>query len=375
MTRQKGETIDCGAFYLYRDSKSPYWQVRASDPKRPTPLWKSTKESDPKKAKQVAKEIYLKWAENKQLQPGSKILFMDLWSEFMDHQIQTVAWITAERTRQIGDLHLLPYFAYKFIDEIAKLWPRWLAAVRKERPTSPLFNERKYMTKALRYAHDHEYISRVPRLQIPAKTAGPGKVYSDDDIRKLITACGDHESILLQVLMGLTMGMRHGEICYLELDRIDLKAKTIRLGYGDKGTKRTLSLKGRTVRMSDEVAAIMAKRVPRLSGSTPWLFPQKGNPMAVQKVQARDARWSDLRRKAGVSGRFHDLRHTCATRLAKSGVAAEIACAYLGMSLRVYDSVYCHLNVDDTAEAAGVVRVPRVFGITSGLKVENDVND
>lgn len=367
MNLEGSKIIPCGAFYLVKNKKSPYWQVRASKVGRDD-LFKSTKCSDQKKAKTQAKKLYDEWAQEKKLTPGEKIFYIDLWNEFVEVKETEVKPQTLQRIKQIGELHLLPYFAHKFLGEIQSLWPRWVLAQKKIRPNSPLFNEHKYMSGSLRYAVDRDYLEKMPKIKIAIKKSTIGKCYTDDEISRLLDKAKSKPTLLLQVLMGYTMGMRHGEIAYLSLEHINIQEQTVTI------LPRKNKSKIRTIRISPEVFPLLKERVESLAKKSPWLFPQKKNPMRVQKMQSRDIAWSNLKRSAGVVGRFHDLRHTCATKLAQSAVPAEIACNYLGMSLKIYDSVYCHLNEHDTASAASVVELPKAITKIRGLDVEKPAN-
>jgi integrase len=67
----------------------------------------------------------------------------------------------------------------------------------------------------------------------------------------------------------------------------------------------------------------------RLQVSRPYLLGQpNGGPWSLPWI---DRRWFQTLRKAGLSGiRFHDLRHTFATRLAQQGVDPTVVGELLG---------------------------------------------
>jgi integrase/recombinase XerD len=52
-----------------------------------------------------------------------------------------------------------------------------------------------------------------------------------------------------------------------------------------------------------------------------------------------------------VKARWHDLRHTCATRMLRRGTPLHVAKAVLGMSLKVLVEIYAHVNLDDWRKA------------------------
>jgi len=58
--------------------------------------------------------------------------------------------------------------------------------------------------------------------------------------------------------------------------------------------------------------------------------------------QAFDSHWIKIKKSAGIKGRlrFHDLRHTLASRSAEAGWSPVTACDILDMSLAVYQKIY-----------------------------------
>jgi integrase len=56
--------------------------------------------------------------------------------------------------------------------------------------------------------------------------------------------------------------------------------------------------------------------------------------------------WKNVRKKAGVTIRFHDLRHTAITKLAESGTADETIMAIAGHVSREMLSRYAHIRTE-----------------------------
>ena len=54
--------------------------------------------------------------------------------------------------------------------------------------------------------------------------------------------------------------------------------------------------------------------------------------------------WTNVRKKAGVSIRFHDLRHTAITKLAESGAGDETIMAIAGHVSRAMLARYSHIR-------------------------------
>lgn len=342
--------IDLGAYYLVERNNSPYWWVRAFSPLR-QPLFRSTGQSDQRLAKKEAKRIFDEWAQEKKLKAGQKILYEDLFREFEAYREPFLSLSTHTRLKGAGK-HLLPHFGNSFLEEVQSGWSSFVIKQRKLRPKSNLFNERKYLIASMQYAFEQGYIDKQPRVKGLRVSKNAGKVYSDPEINRILAKCKSPE-LRLQILMALTMGMRFGEIAYLEVERIDLKKGTVKLGEEDTKTRRA-----RTIAVSKAVLEPLKAQMEAVRKRSPWLFPQKRNSMQPCDLAWWQRLWQDLKTEAKVEGRFHDFRHTCATRIAQSKVSPETACAYLGMSLRVYDATYCHLDDEDTKAASEVVQLP-----------------
>ena len=56
--------------------------------------------------------------------------------------------------------------------------------------------------------------------------------------------------------------------------------------------------------------------------------------------------WTNVRNKAGLSIRFHDLRHTAITKLAESGAGDETIMAIAGHVSRAMLSRYAHIRTE-----------------------------
>ena len=72
-----------------------------------------------------------------------------------------------------------------------------------------------------------------------------------------------------------------------------------------------------------------------------WVFPMPSDPTRHISSQVFDKVWFKCRSLAGVTGRYHDLRHTFATKTAEDGWPPVVACEVLDQSLAIYQKTYC----------------------------------
>jgi integrase len=126
------------------------------------------------------------------------------------------------------------------------------------------------------------------------------------------------------VQLALETAMRRGELLALQWKHVDLARQTAHLPMTKNGTARTVPLSSRAVRVLESLPRSISGRV----------FPVQR--WTVEQVFERACRL------AGLAGfRFHDLRHTAATRLAEKvpnviELAAITGHSNVGMLKRYY---------------------------------------
>ena len=112
--------------------------------------------------------------------------------------------------------------------------------------------------------------------------------------------------------------------------------------------------KTRYVPLNDEAVRIL--KTWRTSDVTPtgYVFPGAGGERLIDVKTA----WKPLLRVAGVTGfRFHDLRHTFASRLVMAGVDLNTVRELLGHADLKMTLRYAHLAPEH--KAAAVAKLPR----------------
>lgn len=147
---------------------------------------------------------------------------------------------------------------------------------------------------------------------------------------------GYTDHLMPLTLLALNTGLRRGELTQLRWSDIDLKAKrlTVRAGYAKSGQARHIPL-------NTEALAVVRVLRRRGQGDAP-LF----------EVVSLPKSWANLTKAAKLEDfRFHDLRHTFASKLVMAGVDLNTVRELLGhgdiqMTLR-----YAHLAPAKLAEA------------------------
>jgi integrase len=147
---------------------------------------------------------------------------------------------------------------------------------------------------------------------------------------------GYTDHVMPMTLLALNTGLRRGELTQLRWADIDLKAKrlTVRAGYAKSG-------KARHVPLNREAVAILKTYRKQYTGDGP-LF----GVVAVTKS------WANLMAAAKIADfRFHDLRHTFASKLVDVGVDLNTVRELLGHSDIKMTLKYAHLTPGHKAAA------------------------
>lgn len=324
---------------LQRHPESGIWYVRKYvNGKDRT---KSTGEKLSKvRAKQIALRILSDWF-GKPMK-GYIPAFEDIALEYLELK-KTKSPATSASARNSVLLHLNPYFGSMAINAINDAtFEDFVNQERVKNPRRKLFNDWKHFIGVMNRAKRKGLIEKPLNVSDPDPATRAGKVYTRHEEIKLLRAAGPTHR--LQILLGIKMGMRIGEILGLEVHQINLSTGFIKLEDEDTKTRT-----GRIIPIHRRVKISLKKAIPKLKGTA--LFPTPGNPNQPVTRRGNKSAWTGIKRRSGVVGRFHDLRHTCATRMAEGSMHPVMAARILGMSVEIYDKVYCKPKPDALMKA------------------------
>lgn len=175
----------------------------------------------------------------------------------------------------------------------------------------------------------------------------------DNQVERILTAeeevrLLEHSSERLRpiLILALNTGMRLGEIMSLSWEQVDWARGAITL-------TRTKSGKSRSIPMNGAVRAVLEP----LRGEGIPTGPVFGRANTVQAQTRRD--FDQVRLAAKLAGlRFHDLRHTFATRLVTRGVDIVTVSKLLGHSTILMTMRYSHPAPEDFRRAVGKLEMP-----------------
>lgn len=159
-------------------------------------------------------------------------------------------------------------------------------------------------------------------------------------------------------IVALDTGLRRGELITLEWDDLDLEGGTLTVkGSGAKSSQ------SRRVPLTDRAKDTL----------TEWARRCPEGDKVFPRATDDGARWlwEEARKDAGVTGlRFHDLRHSYASRLAHAGVGVLLIKELLGHSSIATSQRYMHAVESDARRAVDLLQQSNVVRLAEVKKQE-----
>jgi len=247
--------------------------------------------------------------------------------------------------------HLIETFSGIRVQEISPddFYSLHVKRCRIEDPNRNLNNDRKLFVRTLFIAYRRGIIS-VPPVKIPKPDLEStiGREITPTEINFLFSECRNQE-LKFQMEMALRTGMRKMELLHLRWEYVDLFRAIITLP-----PQVTKTRKGRAFPIARDLNVRLQTRRLRVPGE--WVFPSKLKPGLP--IENNRGAWERLLVKTGIRARWHDWRHTCASRKAKAKIPRGFIAKELGMSEKVLSSIYMHLDAEDLRESAESIALP-----------------
>lgn len=208
-----------------------------------------------------------------------------------------------------------------------------------------------------------------------------GKAYTQEDKQRLLTAStlgraaahpetneiGHTRSRYIRPALALAFnsGMRDAEIRTLTWTQINFERRFLVVGKSktEAGEGRTIPLNSALVTALTDHASWYTSRFGAIEPEW-FLFPGRiGKPtLGVERpldptrpVTSLKTAWRNVKKRAGVTGRFHDTRHTLVTELAESGAGDQTIMDIAGHVSRQMLSRYSHIRMEAKRRALEVV--------------------
>jgi integrase len=222
-------------------------------------------------------------------------------------------------------------------------------------------------------AFGHKFRIMWPRLRHLPENRHVGRALSPEEEQRLVEAAARNRSRMIGpiVRMALVTGMRRDEIRLLKWNQIDFEQKQITVGRS-----KTAAGRGRMIPFGPMLEAVLSGYVNwyvgKLGAISPewYVFPLSNRTKPVDPtapIGSFKGAWDAARKAAGVTCRFHDLRHTVCTKMAESGIAESTMLAIMGHMSRSMLERYSHIRHAAKREAMAAVEARSAFAVSVGV--------
>jgi integrase len=192
---------------------------------------------------------------------------------------------------------------------------------------------------------------------------GPGKAYKPEEKLAMLAAAKAARSpaIYLALMLALNTGKRDAEIRHLQWERLDLSKAVLTVADSktEAGEGRTIPLNSALLEAMIEYAKWYTSHFGTIQPEW-YVFPfgsprpkDPTRPMVTLKTS-----WNNVRKKAGVSGRWHDNRHTLVTDLAEGGAGDETIRNIAGHVSKQMLKHYSHIRMEAKRKALEAIVPP-----------------
>lgn len=286
---------------------------------------------------------------------GKTLLIGELWPICIEQKTNGTRKVRKLREKSLKeyigfyDRYYEGFWANKTLAEITpENWAEFIEyaqAKSKKGKDLKIFNLWKYFSGFCSWCVQLGHIKEMPEIFNPDSDDsedGVGKNFTNEELKEFRENSIKYgEGFHLWIMMAQFMGMRSSEITQLRKSRIKPEFRLIALAKADTKTNTA-----RKVPVHPEVWPLIEAQVSRFPDS-PYLFPNRNDHQRPMDPTGFKKPWTALREELGIDGRFHDFRHSYATRIfANPSVNPVMAAKSLGMSMRVAMEVYIHFSED-----------------------------
>ncbi len=224
---------------------------------------------------------------------------------------------------------------------------------KKERPRSlaTVNNHLRVLSKILSLAVDAELIDSNPAFRV--RKFKPNnkrlRVLSYEEEVELLTRLEGNDLIRRMVIVALNTGLRRGEIFSMKWADVDFQRGRIII-------RKTKASKERFVPINTTVRELL-QSLPHLP--TDYVFPSPKTADRLTDIKKSFRSAVDLAEIENL--RFHDLRHTFATRLADAGTDAYTLMEIMGHADLKTTMIYVHASAEAGRRAVEKLDVKKHF--------------
>ncbi|MCH8029581.1 MAG: site-specific integrase [Candidatus Dadabacteria bacterium] len=340
-----------GVFKRYHESKdgskTPYWYFR---------LWYNGREIK----RSVGEAGIVTKTQAKRVMEETKRRLRLGEYDIIDARIPTISEFAEEYKRYVRDVkkkrswwrddyslrHILGFFRDKKLSELAPkdIDDYKLSRLSKAKPATVnrelevlrhLYN----LAKRWRRFFGSNPVSESGLLEVHNQKE---RILTPDEEQRLLSCSPSYLKPIITT--ALNTGMRKSEILTLTWDAVDFENNLITVGFLVSKSKRT-----RKIPINATLKTVLLEQKLKGGGSEYVILSSNGNP--YKRHDSLKQAFGKALRDADIEGlRFHDLRHTAATRMVESGANIVAVSTILGHADLKTTMRYAHLD-DSLREA------------------------
>lgn len=315
---------------LYKRTDSPYWSIRYVDASGRV-IRESTKTKSKRDAERLLEKRRTDVFMGRHFERPTRVVTMARLWEAWEASRSDKATLSADRHRWKERIERFFGAGTSILTvkpEDVDRFKVWLKTKQTKQLSAATINHHLALLKsAYRLAARNRWISYNPTdgVQMEHKPPPRDRICSEDEFSALLEHAPS-EPLRRAILMGYHTGMRLKAITLLEWRHVDLRHRIVHVEWSTTKTKQSRDIP-------------MVK--PLLEEMRRW---DRSEPIIGKSVSAISQGFIKVSRDLGfVDLKYHDLRHTFATRLMRSGVNDATAMRLTGhadaKSLRGYQAV------------------------------------
>lgn len=239
--------------------------------------------------------------------------------------------------------HINPYFGKMLLCDIAADDIAHYQASRLEQGAAAKTVNLEVGTLRAILRKNRLWASIQPDVRMLRAREDVGRAISRDEEGALLDACraSRSRSLYPAVLIALNTCMRYSELRLLRWAQVDFNACTLTVGESktESGEGRLLPLNDRAIAIFGFWASLFPRREPNHFVFPAERYGASGDGFTVvydsdpiRPIGRWKEAWESAKIRAGVSCRFHDLRHTGCTRMLEAGVPFSVVATIMGWS-------------------------------------------
>lgn len=286
----------------------------------------------------------------------AKMIFEKLCGEYLTYARSNKTASSLRRDQVSINALLKAFSSWKIKDITAHDIENYISQRKATLKNSTINREVACIRHMFNKAVEWGYLNNNPLRTVKKLKEPPGRMryLNAEEIERLMAQCAEHIKPI--VVMALNTGMRKGEILNLKWGDVDFENRVIHVRHTKNNEHKTIPindtllncLQGLGVQLSDQYVFASPE-------GKPYTDVKRGFSKAVQRAGITDFR-------------FHDLRHTFASRLVMAGTDLRTIQVLLGHKEIKMTMRYSHLSDTHLRDA---VKSSKMAQIRHKRKMEN----